>query len=217
MMRKSVRAILAGGIAAAAVVATASPAAAKGCGPGGCPPPVKIRVTVTGLDLTASIVIRGPDGWSMLNVSGAKYRSRLLIDDVPAELGPRYQAVYEFLHRGKLLGRLRQDLFPYAAGRPFAYTPEGQEIFDGYWEPIDAAKGWRGSRTLQWILQEHGLPEAPPAGATTSAAGVVAIPGGDDGDGPPPWAWVAAGAALLSLGGIAARRRHRRRSAGAPA
>jgi len=207
-MRRSVSAILAGGIATAFMVA-AAPAGAKGCERRGCPPPpppVKIQVTLAGPDLTAPIVIRGADGWSMLNVSGANYRPYRVFDEVPAELGPRYQVVYEFRHRGELLGRLRQDLYPYAAGRPFAFTPEGQKFFDRYWEPVKAAKGWRGSRTLEWILEEHGLPEDPLGG---SDAGVRAAGAATDGGATPPW-WLGG---ILALGALVLVPRLRRRPA----
>ena len=151
---------------------------------------------VAGPDLTAPIVIRGADGWSMLNVSGANYRPYRVFDEVPAELGPRYQVVYVFRHHGELLGRLRQDLYPYAPGRPFAFTPEGQKFFDRYWEPVKAAKGWRGSRTLETILRAHGLPEDA-AGAATGS-GTTA-----------PW-WLGS---ILALSSLVVVPRLRRRSA----
>lgn len=216
-MRKSVREILAGGIAAAAVLAAAAPAAAK-CGHGGvpCPDPVRLHVTVDSPDLVAPLVIRGRNAWSMLNVTGVNYRPYNVFDRPPARLGPRFEVMYRFT-QGDRRWLLYQDVYPYAAGRPFAFTPSGQRFVDRYAEPVEAEGGWRGSRTLETILRAHGLPAAPPAGATTSAAGVVALPGNDDAGGPPSWAWLAAGAGLFGLGGLAARRRFRRRSAGAAA
>jgi hypothetical protein len=72
MVRTTVRGILAGGIAAAALVAVAAPAAAK-CGHGTgapCPDPVRLEATI--YDSTwRPIVIRGDDAWRMLNVTGA--------------------------------------------------------------------------------------------------------------------------------------------------
>jgi hypothetical protein len=219
MVRKTVRAILAGGMAGAAVMAAAAPAAAK-CGHGGepCPDPVEIEATVDRPDLGAPIVIRGRDAWRMLYVTGVNYRyGGTGYDEPPTELGPRFDVIYRFTSGDDSL-LVYQDLYPYAAGRPFAFTPAGQSLMDRYYaERVEGADGWRGSRALESILRAHGLPEAQPAGTTTSAAGVVALPGNDDAGGPPSWAWLAAGAALLGIAGLTAHWRYRRRSAGTPA
>jgi hypothetical protein len=223
----TLRGVLAGGIAAAAVLAVASPAAAK-CGHGTsipCPDPVRLEVTV--YDPTwRSIVIRGKDAWTMVNVTGVNYPPYNVSDFPPDRLGPKYQAIYRF-RQGDQSWVLYQSVYPYATGRPFAFTPAGQRFVDRFAEMdpsgvlsfpgVEAGHGWRGSRTLGTILSDHGLPAAPPAGPTTSSAGGVALPGNDDAGGPPSWAWLAAGAGVLGLGGLAARRRSRRRSAGAPA
>lgn len=215
-MRKVVTAILAGSVAAAAVVAAAPPAVAK-CGHGTgfpCPDPVQIEATI--YDPTwRPIVIRGRDAWRMLNLTGVNYRPFRVYDEPPARLGPRYQVIYRITSGGRIWA-LYQDLYPYAAGRPFAYTLGGQRFMDRYEEPVEGGHGWRGSRTLESILRAHGLPGTPPSDTTASAAGVVGLPR-NGGGGPRSWAWLAAGAALLGLGGLAARRRFRRRPAGTPA
>jgi hypothetical protein len=147
-------------------------------------------------------------------------------DFPPEQLGPQFQAIYRF-RQGDQSWVLYQRIYPYAEGRPFAFTRAGQRFVDRYAEMdpsgalsfpgIEAGDGWRGSRSLGSILQEGGLPAAPPAGTTASTAGAVALPGNDDAGGLPSWAWLAAGAGLLGVGGLAARRRFRRRSAGAAA
>lgn len=206
-------------LAALSVSATAGPAAAK-CGHGGvpCPDPVRLRITVSGPDLAAPIVIRGKDAWSMVNVTGVNNPYRAF-DSLPAELGPRFKAVYRFTQDDREW-LVHQDVYPYAAGRPFAFTPPGQRYVDRYAEMdpsgdfffpvVEARDGWRGSRTLELILREHGLPEASSA-PTTSPAGVGALSTTEDPGGPPSWPWFAAGAGLLVLGGLAATRRLRRR------
>jgi hypothetical protein len=219
MMRKSVRGILVGGIAAVAVMAAGAPAAAK-CGHGTgfrCPDPVRLEVTVYS-PTWESIVIREKDAWTMLNVTGVYYRPYNVRDYPPDRLGPRYMAVYRFT-QGKRTWVVAQDIYPYAVGRPFAFTAPGQRLRNrGGVGSEEAISGWRGSRTLETILHEHGLPLAAPAGTTASAAGgVVGLPGGDDAGGPPSWGWLAAGVGLLGLGGLAAWRRSHRRAAGATA
>jgi hypothetical protein len=215
MMRSSVRGILAGAIAAAALLAAAGPAGAK-CGHGGvpCPDPVRLRVVVDGPGLAAPIVIRGKDAWTMLNVTGVNYRPYAVHDGPPAQAGVRYEAVYEFRSEDRLLF-LRQDIYPYATGGLFAFTAPGQRIVDRYGDVdpsgnlffgvLEAGHGWRGSRTLQTILREHGLPEEAPAAPEpgTRAAGTTT-----GGGATPPW-WLGG---ILALGALVLVPRLRRRS-----
>jgi MYXO-CTERM domain-containing protein len=214
-VKKVVRGILAGGIAAAAVLAMSTRAAAK-CGHGGVPcDSFRLVVTVDGPDLAAPIVIRGKDAWTMLNVTGANYRPYAVLDEPPVEPGPRYEAVYEFRSEERLLF-LWQDIYPYAAGRTFAFTAPGQRIVDRYGDVdpsgnpffgvLEAGHGWRGSRTLQTILREHGLPEEAPAAGSRSAP--VARSTSEEGPSPPWWV-----GGILLLGALALVPRLRRRSA----
>jgi MYXO-CTERM domain-containing protein len=222
-VRKTTRVLVAGTIGAAAVLMLASPAAAK-CGHGTgfpCPDPVRLEVTV--YDPTwESIIIRGEDVWTMLNVTGVNYRPFNVRDYPPERLGSQYQAIYRFT-QGDRSWVLYQRIYPYAEGRPFAFTPAGQQSWDRFGEvdestgavsfpTMEAAHGWRGSRTLGAILQEHGLPSAPGAGTITSTSGVVSAAGRGDGGGPPSWTWLAGGVGLLGLGGLAARQHLRRRA-----
>lgn len=204
-----------GGIAAAAVVAVAAPAAAK-CGHGGvlCPDPVRLRVTVDGPGLLEPIVIRGEDAWTMVNVTGLNYRPYNVHDGEPTKKGPRYEAVYEFRSEERLLF-LRQDIYPYATGTTYAFTRPGQRVVEQYEEmdpsgnfffPMtEAGHGWRGSRTLETILREHGFPSQIPAGARAASHPVAASVGGSN----PPW-WF--GAVVLAAA-VAALFAFRRRSA----
>ena len=214
-MRNSLRAILAGGIVCAALLAAAPPAAAK-CGHDGvpCPDPVRLRVVVDGPGLAAPIVIRGKDAWTMVNVTGVNYRPYNIHDGAPANTGPRYEALYEFRGDERLL-LLRQDIYPYATGTTYAFTPAEQSFVSRFSDmdpsgeivyPLqEAGHGWRGSRTLDSILREHGFPEEIPAAATSGTRTVAASVG----DGSLPW-WI--GGALL-LGAVAALLALRKRSA----
>src|SRR5205807_5343159 len=52
-----------------------------------------------------------------------------------SSLGPRYTIIYTVPgvtpKRGAQFGRIRQDLYPRAAGGPLVYTPPGQQGFGG--------------------------------------------------------------------------------------
>jgi hypothetical protein len=214
-VRTTLRGFLAGGMVAAAVLAAAAPAAAK-CGHGGipCPDPVRLRVVVDGPGLVEPIVIRGKDAWTMVNVTGVNYRPYNVHDGAPANKGPRYEAVYEFRSEDRLLF-LRQDIYPYATRTLYAYTPPGQRFVNRYEEmapsgelsfpTLEAGHGWRGSRTLEEILREHGFPETIPAEATRGTRTVAATAG----RGSPHW-WIGG---VLLLGAVAVVSALRRRSA----
>lgn len=209
------RGIIVGSIVAAALVAAAAPAVAK-CGHGGvpCPDPVRLRVMVDGPGLAAPIVIRGKDAWTLVNVTGVNYRPYNVHDGEPSNKGSRYEAVYEFRSEDRLLF-LRQDIYPFAPGRPYAYTGPGQRLVDRYGDvgpsgsvffgTLEAGHGWRGSRTLGEILREHGFPVTMPAAATRGTRTVAARVGG----GSPPW-WIGG---ILLLSALAAVSALRRRSA----
>lgn len=205
-MRKSVRGMLAAGVGAAAVLAAGAPAWAK-CGHGGVPCPDPVRIEATIYDPSwRPIVIPGRDAWRMLYVTGVDLlRGGNTHDEPPPELGPAYQVIYRITSGGRTW-TIYQELYPYAAGRPFAYTRGGQRFMDRYEEPVEGGYGWRGSRTLEWILQAHGLPEEPPA---TSDRAVRAAGSGAGGGGTPPW-WLGG---ILALGALLVVPRLRRRSA----
>lgn len=213
MVRTTFSGILVGGIAAAALVAAAAPAAAK-CGHV-CPDPVRLQATV--YDSTwRPMVIKGRDAWRMLNVTGVSYHPYNVWDYPPDRLGPKYRVIYRF-DQGDRSWVLYQDVYPYATGRPFAFTPPGQHLTERYGESSEqAADGWRGSRTLESILRAHGLPEAPPVRTETSIQG-AATSRSDGSGGPLSGGLLVAALAFLGLAGLTARWGFRRRSSGAPA
>jgi hypothetical protein len=218
MVRTTVRGILVGGIAAAALVAAAAPAAAK-CGHGSgdpCPHPVSLEAVV--YDPTwRPLIIGDEDAWRMLNVTGVNYGPYNVFDVPPDRLGPKYQVTYRFT-QGDRIWAVQQDLYPYATGRPFAFTPAGQRIANRYGEgTTEVNEGWRGSRTLETILRAHGLPGAPPVRTDASIQGAATSRGDGSGGGPFSGGLIVGTLAFLSLAGLAARWSFRRRSSGVPA
>jgi hypothetical protein len=198
-------------------MAAAAPAAAK-CGHDAdspCPHPVSLEVTVYDPSWSP-MVIGDDDGWRMLNITGVNYGPYNVFDVPPDRLGPKYLVIYRFT-LGDHMWVVQQDVYPYATGRPFAFTPAGQRITDRYGEDtVEATQGWRGSRTLETILRAHGLPEAPPVRTETSFQGAAASRS-DGGGRPLSGGMLVAALAFLGLAGLTAGWGLRRRSSGAAA
>jgi len=90
-----------------------------------------------------------------------------------ASLGPRYTITYTVPgvtpRPGEQFGRIRQDLYPRAAGGLLVYTPRGQTGFGG----LLSVTGWlRASPRLARTLAQ--LRISPPAGTPAPAAHLVA-------------------------------------------
>jgi hypothetical protein len=81
-------------------------------------------------------------------------------------LGPRYTITWTF-DDGTGKGRkVRQDVYPYAAGGPVTFMPPGQPVFDS-----TTAGGWfQGFDGLRAQLIELGLPDRQPLTPATPAA-----------------------------------------------
>jgi len=136
-----------------------------------------------------------------------------------ASLGPRYTVSYTVPgvtpRPGEQYGRIRQDLYPGAAGGPVIYTPPGQ---DGFGQPLQVTGWLRAGPGLARTLDRLGVrlrpgrqptrqtrpPAAPRAAAHQTGSRALA------------WLIVAAVAiaavaiAAAALAGTAVRRRHRR-------
>ena len=83
----------------------------------------------------------------------------------PAELGPRYIATYTYgapEQQTERRGTLRQDLYPFAADGPVAYTPPGQKYFQ-----TTSQGAWHRDERLAMLLVAAGVPA--PASAASSA------------------------------------------------
>ena len=104
------------------------------------------------------------------------------------EVGPRYELTYHVnlgLAPGIMATTVAVQLYPYAEGGPLAYTPPGQELWDGpgsRWGGNRLPAGWyRYPSTLVHMMQRQGLPSRPAAlgasgqGTTTNRLLLIAI------------------------------------------
>jgi hypothetical protein len=167
-------------IAAGLALALPSPAAAKWID----------HATITGPGLDGPVV---PGGELLFDSTGF-YEATVgtptdLLSAVPTkQLGPRYTIVYSL--PGPDVDRIRQDLYPYAAGGPVTYTKSGQASFYGR----RTRGGWYvASRGLKQTLVSMGLPRAAPAASRDSTRRV--------------WLLASAGAIFLGALPLVARRR----------
>jgi len=125
-----------------------------------------------------------------------------------ASLGPRYTIIYTVPgvtpRPGEQFGRIRQDLYPRAAGGLLVYTPRGQNGFGG----LLSVTGWlRASPRLARTLAQLGI--SPPAGTPALAAHPVATQ--QAGSRALPWLIAAAVAiAGAALAGAVLLLRHRK-------
>jgi len=139
-------------VALATVLALASPAVAKGAS----------VVTVKGPGVPP-ISLDG-DGTRTLNDAAGLYRA---VSHQPAgatlrrrptgKLGPRYVATYGWLVAVDRTKPVRQELYPFAEGGAWTYTPPGQRVF----ETGSAFKGgwYRAGQPLTDLLVSLGVPE----------------------------------------------------------
>ena len=184
MLRKlTAVAVLAAAMSIAAAITLATPALAKG--------PSQARISGPGL--AHAIVVSGngepgqPGRLGTLavqtglfivlfgaNAGALPQTPHQLRTPLPeASLGPRYTIIYTVPgvtpRPGEQFGRIRQDLYPRAAGGLLVYTPRGQNGFGG----LLSITGWlRASPRLARALAQLGI--SPPAGTPASAADPVA-------------------------------------------
>lgn len=149
-------------------------------------------------------------------------------------LGPRYVITWTIPDGTTTAKRVRQDVYPYAAGGPVTYMRPGQPVFDQ-----ETLGGWfRATDSLRQQLISLGLPRkrplAEPAGGAAAGTGATAASGGTPAatgapaaarpqaapvaadHGAAVWPLVLAGGAFLLLaGGSAVLARRRRPGAAA--
>ena len=214
---------LAIGMSIAAAVMLATPALAKG----------PSQAAITGPGLAHTIVVSGAGepgqpgrlatlaGQTSLftvlfgaGVVGLPAPARLHTPLSQASLGPRYTVIYTVPgvtpQPGEQFGRIRQDLYPLAAGGPVIYTPPGQA---GFGQPLQATGWFRGSPGLTRTLAQLGVrprparqaarqtrlqPGAHPAAAHQATSWASA------------WLIAAAAAAAAAIAGTALWLRHRK-------
>lgn len=160
---------LAAGLSVAAAISLATPALAKGPSQARITGPGLVRAIVVsgngepGEQGTLAVLagqtglftaLFGPDA-SVPNQMSASLRT----PPPKASLGPRYTVIYTVPgvdpQPGEQFGRVRQVLYPYAAGGPVIYTPPGQR---GFGQALQAAGWLRGSAQLTHTLTQLGVP-----------------------------------------------------------
>jgi hypothetical protein len=176
----------------AAVLAFPTAAGAKG----------PSEATISGPGLDPPLAISGTEGSGDLGllVSGTGFfpaafdqsPDPMLRKRPAVRLGPRYEIVYRVPGPHSVADRLRQDLYPYAAGGPLSYMRPGQP----FWEQRTRGGWYRGTAELRRMLVRAGLPaKAPTAGSAGRSTGVAAA--------------AAIGAALAGFAVFASIRRRR--------
>jgi hypothetical protein len=214
-----VLAVLLAAVPVAALAKGATAATINGGGPGGLPGgPIGLRGdgepgTSTDLGMLAQgtglySVVFGGDPGAVLKVAPTD------------RLGPRYTITWSFPDpAGGKDRKVRQHLWPYAAGGPVTFTPAGQPVLD-----TTTTGGWyQGFDGLRAQLIELGLPNRQPLSPAAAAAAPAPAPASPQPDptAAQSTAWprvVAAVAALLALAAatVALRRRLGRGPATAP-
>jgi hypothetical protein len=136
-----------------------------------------------------------------------------------AQRGPRYTITWTFPNGEGTEDKVRQSVWPYAAGGPVTYMASGQKVLD-----TATMGGWyRAADNLRQDLVALGLPNRPaltpataPAPATPSPATPAGQPAPATSAGPALWPWVA-GIGLLLAAAVALVVILRRRSTPGPA
>jgi hypothetical protein len=193
----------------------ASAATISGGGPGGLPGgPISMKgdgEPGSGSDLSTLAEAAGM--WALLFEDGAP--GSLPAAPTPvAQRGPRYTITWTFPNGAGTEDKVRQFVWPYAAGGPVTYLAPGQKVLDTRTEG-----GWyRSSDVLRASLIALGLPNRPaltapaPAGSASPApAPAAAEPA------PALWPRVAAGVVLVLAAAVGVVLILRRRSAPGPA
>ena len=143
---------------------------------------------------------------------------RLRTPPPKASLGPRFMIAYTVPgvtpQPGERLGRIRQDLYPRAAGGPVIYTPPGQS---GFGQGLQASGWLRGSSQLTRTLAQLGVPPrsgAQAAQQTRPPRAALPAEAAPAGSAIPGWLIASASAvAAAALAGTALRLRHRKPAA----
>jgi hypothetical protein len=205
-----VLALLLAAVPTAAQAKGASAATISGGGPGGLPGG---PITLKGDGEPGS----GTDLSSLAEAAGV---FALLFEDGPGgELaaapdatrrGPRYTITWTFPNGAGTEDKVRQSVWPYAAGGPLTFMASGQPVLDG-----TTKGGWyRATDTLRQTLVTLGLPSRQPLAAAPAPTPAPASPGSAQAPGAAParpvWPWVAAGIGLLVVAAAAVTMARRR-------
>jgi hypothetical protein len=214
---------VAAGMTIAAAMTLATPALAKG--------PTQARITGPGLDRAIVLSGNGEPGlpgrlatlgeqtslFTVLFGAGGSVPAPARLRPPPpqASLGPRYTITYTVPGvnpgPGEQFGRIRQDVYPRAAGGPVIYTSPGQ---NGFGLGLQASGWFRGSPRLTRVLAQLGVPPRPgtePARPARHSPAALAAAAHQAGSGIPGWLIAAAAViAVAALAGATLRLRHRK-------
>jgi hypothetical protein len=211
-------ALLLAAVPTAAQAKGASAATISGGGPGGLPGgPISMKgdgEPGTGSDL--SMLAENAGMWALLFEDGAP--GALAAAPIPAaQRGPRYTITWTFPNGAGTEDKVRQLVWPYAAGGPVTYLAPGQKVLDTRTEG-----GWyKASDALRTSLIDLGLPNRPaltaPAPASPKAAAPAPASPAPADPSPALWPKVAAGVGLLLAAAVAVVVVLRRRTTPGPA
>ena len=160
-MRSPTRLAVILAMAAVTLLLAALPALAKGA-PG--EDPAVHMVMAYGPNMRVPIVFSGPAAMDFARDAGMLQAAQgysfvgTVASAAPSALGPRFTLTYVFTRDvSAALGRdgepVTQDLYPYAVGGPWAFTPPGQGLHTSGW--------WPTASGLVATLRAAGLPAAP--------------------------------------------------------
>jgi hypothetical protein len=205
--------LLLAAVPTAAQAKGASEATISGGGPGGLPGgPINIQgdgEPGSGSDLSNLADQTGV--WAVLFDDGPG--GELTSTPARADRGPRYTITWTFPNGAGTEDKVRQSVWPYAAGGPLTFMASGQPVLES-----TTKGGWfRSADSLRLTLIGLGLPSRQPMIATapavpaTAPAPVPAQPTSAADQEPGVWPRVAAGLALLLVvagaGALVLRRR----------
>jgi hypothetical protein len=171
-----VLALLLAAVPTAAQAKGATAATISGGGPGGLPGG---PITIEGDGEPGS-------GTDLANLADAAGVWALLFEDGPggelaaapatADRGPRYTITWTFPNGAGTEDKVRQSVWPYAAGGPLTFMASGQPVLDG-----TTKGGWfKATDTLRQTLVTLGLPSRQPQAATPPAPAPAASPAASD-------------------------------------
>jgi MYXO-CTERM domain-containing protein len=219
-----VLALLVAVVPTAAQAKGATAATISGGGPGGLPGgPLTIKgdgEPGSGSDLSNLAEQAGV--WTVLFEDGPG--GELASAPAATDRGPRYTLTWTFPNGAGTEDKVRQSVWPYAAGGPLTYMASGQRVLDG-----TTKGGWfRATDSLRLTLITLGLPSRQPLTATapakpaTPASPAPAAPAAQTSPTPDPapavWPRVAVGLVLVLAvaGALFLRRRSNPGAAATP-
>jgi len=204
-----VLALLLAVVPTAAQAKGASGATISGGGPGGLPGgPINLKGDgEPGSGTNLANLAQAAGVWALLFEDGPG--GELASAPATANRGPRYTITWIFPNGAGTEDKVRQSVWPYAAGGPLTFMASGQPVLDA-----TTKGGWyQAADNLRQSLIALGLPSreplTAPATATATAPATPAAPAAPD-PAPAVWPRVAVGLALLFAvagGALVLRRR----------